>query len=83
MTQPVKIHLFARFREVFGSDTIHLLLPPEATVADIREQISRLNPGLVPLLGHSQVAVNSELAIDTAIVHPGDEIALLPPVSGG
>lgn len=83
MTQAVRILLFARFRETFSAEAIEVSLPDCGTVKEIRELLALLKPGLAPLLSRSMVAVNGEPASDDAIVHAEDEVALLPPVSGG
>jgi molybdopterin converting factor subunit 1 len=81
--EAVSVRLFARFRDAFGMDSIEVALPAGATVKEVREQIALLNPGITNLLARSQVAVNGELASDEVPVRPGDEVAVLPPVSGG
>ncbi len=83
MTQTVKVRLFARFRDALGAGEVDVALPDSATVKDVREQIALMDPGLTALLFRSQVAVNGEFAPDDASVRTGDEVALIPPVSGG
>jgi molybdopterin converting factor subunit 1 len=83
VTQIVYVRLFARFRDVFGVDKLDIAVPDTATVKDIREQIALMNPGITELLARSQIAVNNEVVADDASVRAGDELALLPPVSGG
>ena len=83
MNQFVKVRLFARFRDAFGKDAIDVPLDHGGTVRDLRGQIALLNPDVATLLSRSQVAVNDELAADNRIVDPQDEVAILPPVSGG
>jgi molybdopterin converting factor subunit 1 len=83
VTQIVKLRLFARFRDAFGVDVLDLALPPGATVKDVREQVAALDPGMTTLLAKSIFAVNGEIAGDDTAVTAGDELALLPPVSGG
>lgn len=83
VNQIVKIRLFARLRDAFGKDTIEISVVQCRTVKDLRGQIALLEPEIASLLSRSQVAVNGELAKDDVIVDPRDEIAILPPVSGG
>jgi MoaE-MoaD fusion protein len=80
----VRIRLFAQLRERAGADSIEAVLADGATVADALHELS-LGPPLDELLARLPVrmAVNRELvSVDTAL-HAGDELALLPPVSGG
>lgn len=74
----VRLVLFAGLRQAFGFKQEVISLPDGATVADLLD--SRL-----PQLGGRTfyVAVNEEYAQRSAVLHDGDEVALLPPVSGG
>jgi molybdopterin converting factor subunit 1 len=80
------ILLFGRLRDAFGAERIAL---PEgiATAAELRARLASDNPDLVSLLTSRAVrfAVNHELIVDEAgaAISPADEIALLPPLSGG
>jgi molybdenum cofactor biosynthesis protein MoaC/molybdopterin converting factor subunit 1 len=80
----VELRLFAMLRERAGRERIVLELPDEATVADALAAAAR-EPGLDGLLPALpvRVAVNREYAPDDAPIAAGDELALIPPVSGG
>jgi len=80
----VRIRLFAQLRERAGADAIDAELADGATVADALEQLSDGSP-LGELLARLPVrmAVNRELVAGDTPLRPGDELALLPPVSGG
>jgi molybdopterin converting factor subunit 1 len=78
-----QVRLFARARDLAGTDTITLDLPERATVAELRQRLAAAYPALADLLHRSALAVNDEFAADTLIIPPRAEIALLPPVSGG
>lgn len=79
----VTIHLFAVFRELLGP-AVEVELPPGATVADLRHELAtRFPPPLPAILKRSAVAVNHDFAADATAVNPGDEVAVIPPVSGG
>jgi molybdopterin synthase catalytic subunit len=71
-------------RERAGSDTVDLELPDDARVADALEALSR-NPALGDALDRLSVcmAVNREYADPATMLAPGDEVALIPPISGG
>ena len=80
----VRIRLFAQLRERAGADSIEAVLDDGATVSDALRELSN-GPPLGELLARLPVrmAVNRELASADTALHAGDELALLPPVSGG
>jgi molybdopterin synthase catalytic subunit len=80
----VQVRLFAMFRERLGTDTLELRLPAHATVADALAVV-RAHSSLGSLTAESRVvmAVNREYAEGATVLAPGDELALIPPVSGG
>jgi molybdopterin converting factor subunit 1 len=79
----VVVQLFARARDLAGAAQIRVELPEGATVAQLREQIASQLPGLTSLLERSAIAVDNEFAQPEQSLDARDEIALLPPVSGG
>jgi molybdopterin synthase catalytic subunit len=74
----VRVRLFAGLRERAGANEIRLELPDGASVGDALERVGALTDG-VPVV----MAVNQEYADASSALHPGDELALIPPVSGG
>ena len=74
----VRVRLFAGLRERAGSSEVKLELPEGALVHDALAQLRALTDG-VPVV----MAVNHEYADPQAPLHGGDEVALIPPVSGG
>jgi len=74
----VTIRLFAILRERAGAREVTLELPDGARVADAIGALSEVAAGL-PLV----MAVNREYAPEDRVLEPGDELALVPPVSGG
>jgi molybdopterin converting factor subunit 1 len=79
----VSIRLFAHFRDRAGAPTITIEVPDAATVATVRHCLGRMWPDAVSLLEKSAVAVNEEYAPDDRAIRTGDDVALIPPVSGG
>src|SRR5437868_4590486 len=75
------VRLFAGLRERAGAPTLDLDLPDEGTVADLPRALDG-TPLELPERSFI-VAVNREYAAPGAPVRPGDEVALIPPVSGG
>jgi MoaE-MoaD fusion protein len=74
----VTVRLFAMLRERAGARELTLELPDGARVADALSQLGEIAAGL-PLV----MAVNREYAPEDQVLDAGDELALIPPVSGG
>jgi MoaE-MoaD fusion protein len=74
----VSVRLFAALRERAGAAEVQLELPEGACVRDAVAQMGALIDG-VPVV----MAVNREYADGGHVLGPGDELALIPPVSGG
>jgi molybdopterin synthase catalytic subunit len=79
----LKILLFAALREKFGSSELDLLLPDGSTVADLRQALEQQQPRITSLLERCKIAVNQEFVAEDFRLHEADEIAVIPPVSGG
>ena len=78
----VSVRLFAGLRERAGADRVEVELPEEAVVGDLLAAMASTPVGaLAP--GQCVVAVNREYARPDVRVGPEDELALIPPVSGG
>ena len=79
------VRLFAILRERAGSDRLELELPEGATVAEALRAIGAQHRSLAPLLDSLPVvvAVNREYADGGTVLAGDDELALIPPVSGG
>jgi len=78
VTMQVRLVLFAGLRQAAGFRERTVELPKGATVADL---LATLDPALVRRTFY--VAVNEEYAHRDTPLEEGDEVALLPPVSGG
>jgi len=87
----VRIRLFARLRELAGAGELELAgagefvreVAPGATVASVWAALAEEFPALGAYSSSISGAVNAEYAPMTHPVHDGDEVAFLPPVSGG
>jgi molybdopterin converting factor small subunit len=77
-----RVQLFARYAELLGADEIALLLAPGATGTDLLHSLRTL-PGGEALPGSPFLAVNRAHSPLSTVLHPADEIALLPPMAGG
>lgn len=78
----VRVLLFGSLREAAGAKELSVTLPERAAVRDLRAELASL-PAFQRLAGRLRVAVNHEFAADDAALADGDEVAFLPPVSGG
>ncbi|HEX8082841.1 MAG TPA: molybdenum cofactor biosynthesis protein MoaE [Solirubrobacteraceae bacterium] len=74
----VRIRLFAQLRERAGSSTVSVELPEGAVVRDAIDALGDVAAGLPVVM-----AINREYADEGAPLFAGDELALIPPVSGG
>jgi molybdopterin converting factor subunit 1 len=79
----LRVHLFARAKDIVGTGSVSLDLPEGTTVGQLRQRLAEEQPALAPLLERSALAVNEEFAEDKVTLPAGAEVALLPPVSGG
>ena len=79
----VKVNLFAALKDGAGAGEVHLPWNQGITCRDILEQLKKRFGSLTSLLEHSFVAVNGSYAKSEMLLMPEDEIAVMPPVSGG
>jgi len=79
----VRVRLFAGLKELIGQQEITVDLPEGASVGDLRERLRRDLPRLAPFLPSLVCAVNEEYRLPEYPLHDGDEVALIPPISGG
>ncbi len=79
----VTVRLFARLRELVGAGDLHRDAQEGATVADVWDSLARDYPAIAPYAASISCAVNAEYARMAAPLREGDEVAFLPPVSGG
>ncbi|MBW5447785.1 molybdopterin converting factor [Cohnella sp. CFH 77786] len=84
MTKPWKIALFAGLAERFGARTLQVDWPEaELTAGQLKKRLAEAYPEQAEVIAPAFVACNQAYAHDDAVVNRGDELALLPPVSGG
>jgi molybdopterin converting factor subunit 1 len=79
----IRVKLFAMAKQIAESDIFKARTTGPTTVADIRQQLFGAYPAFRELLPHVRFAVNAAYASDETIVTEHDEIAIIPPVSGG
>lgn len=79
----VTVKLFARLREIARAPDVAVVLPEHATVLDAWQALAGRFPELSAYAGSISCAVNEDYARMNARLKDGDEVAFLPPVSGG
>jgi molybdopterin converting factor subunit 1 len=79
----VNVLLFARLREIAGQSALSCDVADEATIADVWQAVALRHPGLAPFGGNVSCARNEDFARLQTRVAADDEVAFLPPVSGG
>ena len=79
----VTVRLFARLRDIAGSGDLDRDAPPGATVADVWRGLIAEYPEMARYDSSISTAVNADYAKMTSALSDGDEVAFLPPVSGG
>jgi MoaE-MoaD fusion protein len=79
----VKLKLFALLRDRAGAADVDLELPANATAADALSHVAKRFPAIANLIPQAAIAVNLDYARPTHPLREGDELALIPPVSGG
>jgi MoaE-MoaD fusion protein len=79
----VRVRFFARLRELAGAESEAVELPSGGTLADVYAALCRTHPGLQPDRAAVRGAVNQEFSEWDTVLADGDEVAFIPPVSGG
>ncbi len=81
----VRVLFFATLQDITGKTETDVLLEPRTTLEQCLSQLSVTLPDLGPLLGSGRilVCVNREPASGAHLLQDGEEIALMPPFSGG
>ncbi len=78
-----RVLLFGGIREIAGADSVELDIPEGGTTENMLDALTRAHPGIGRWRPFLRVAVNREYTAGAAPVSAGDEIAVIPPVSGG
>jgi molybdopterin converting factor small subunit len=82
----LKVKSFAILKDIIGTQQMTLQLPRKdkgTTVADLRIRILELYPVISEQRIAMGIAVNAKIANEKSVINDLDEIALLPPISGG
>jgi molybdopterin converting factor subunit 1 len=79
----ITVHCFARLRELAGRAEWTCSVKPPATIGDVWNALVTEFPATAVMTRSVSCARNAEFAAMTTPVEDGDEVAFLPPVSGG
>ncbi len=77
-----KIKAFGISQEIIGNKLLEMEVPDGHTISDLKKALIQKYPTFDSLKS-LYIAVNNEYAPESALLKEGDEIALIPPVSGG
>jgi len=79
----IQVKFFALARDLAGAAETTIAVPEGATVGQVWDEIVRRHPGLARYRDEFLMAVNRRFAPADRVLQPGDELAVIPPVSGG
>jgi sulfur-carrier protein len=82
-TIELTIKLFAAYQEVCGVSELILEFPPSTTAANILENLIAQHPQLEQWRNLTRFGVNWQFVEPDTVLQDGDELVLIPPVSGG
>lgn len=78
-----RVLFFGKLKELAGGPEQSIEMGSGATIADLFERLAKQVPALAPFRSSVVASRNQEFAAWSTVLEPGDEIAFLPPVSGG
>ena len=79
----VTVKLFARLRDIAGAPELARDVTPGSTIGSVWRSLAQEFPELGPYERSISSAVNADYAKMDYVLSDGDEVAFLPPVSGG
>lgn len=79
----IHVKCFAGCKDVVGRSEQTINVPEDTTVGGAFDQLVNLYPGLSRFRSSLMLAVNTEYANREVVLKDGDELACIPPVSGG
>ena len=79
----VTVKLFAAYQEVYGTSELKISFPQTTTVENVLDYLIREKPELEKLRNVTRFGVNLQFVTADTVINEGDEIVLIPPVSGG
>jgi molybdopterin converting factor small subunit len=82
MDMNVNVLAFGIAKEIVGGSMTVVALQDAASVGALKITLEKQFPGLKNL-GTYMIAVNNDYSAEQTVIHPSDELAIIPPVSGG
>lgn len=79
----VTVKLFAIYQEAYGVPEAQWQFPAGAIVGAVRDRALTDHPKLEPWRDRTRLGLNLQFVADDTPLHDGDEVVLIPPVSGG
>jgi molybdopterin converting factor subunit 1 len=79
----VRVKLFAVAKDLVGTGDVELSLQDGSRASNVLDHFLKASPGLSSWKNHLRVAVNAEYVELNHRLQNGDEVAIIPPVSGG
>lgn len=79
----INVKLFAAYQEAYGKSELELDFPIGATVAAVRDRLLAEHPELEQWRNLTRFGVNLQFVEADTQLQNGDEVVLIPPVSGG
>ncbi len=77
------VRLFAGLHQLVGERELEMQLPDGATIEHLRDKLGEEYPVVQAFLPTLVCAVDEEYVPSEHVLHDGDHVALIPPVSGG
>mgnify|MGYP001424817282 CR=1 FL=1 len=79
----VQVRLFARYRELAGASSLSLEVPDNSTALDVFDRLAERFPDMQPMRASTLMAIDQDFVKPNTEIRAGEELALMPPVSGG
>ncbi|HEY9768691.1 MAG TPA: MoaD/ThiS family protein [Coleofasciculaceae cyanobacterium] len=79
----IKVKLFAIYQEAFKTSELDMMFPRQTTVGNVLESLIQQQPYLAKWQEVTRFGVNLQFVESDTVLQDGDEIVLIPPVSGG
>jgi molybdopterin synthase sulfur carrier subunit len=79
----VTVKLFAAYQDAYGVPELKLEFPDKTTVSAVLDRLIAEHPELQQWRNLTRFGVNLQFASPDTILQDGDEVVLIPPVSGG
>lgn len=77
------VRLFARYRELAGTGELELDVPDRSTALDVFDRVAERFPDMRAMRASTLMAIDADFVRPDTELRDGEELALMPPVSGG